>query len=147
MPDILHKVGIKSSSPAGTYKALTTGPRLAAWWTRDTQADTAVGGTIRFRFGEGGFDMKILDLAPGRHVLWEVIDGPQDWLRTKVRFDLSHDREHTVVLFKHEGWREPSEFMHHCSTKWATFLMSLKALVETGHGALWPNDVKIDEMN
>ena len=36
------------------------------------------------------------------------------------------------MLFQHEGWREPVEFMHHCSTKWGTFLMSLKSLVETG---------------
>ena len=34
--------------------------------------------------------------------------------------------------------------MHHCSTKWATFLMSLKSLVETGKGAPYPNDVLID---
>jgi hypothetical protein len=25
----------------------------------------------------------------------------------------------TTVLFKYEGWQEPVEFMHHCSTKWA----------------------------
>ncbi len=33
--------------------------------------------------------------------------------------------------------------MHHCSTKWAMFLMSLKAFVETGRGAPFPNDVHI----
>jgi hypothetical protein len=33
--------------------------------------------------------------------------------------------------------------MHHCSTKWATFLMSLKGLIETGNGAAFPNDVHI----
>ena len=33
--------------------------------------------------------------------------------------------------------------MHHCSTKWAMFLMSLKSLVETGTGAPFPNDVHI----
>ena len=33
--------------------------------------------------------------------------------------------------------------MHHCSTKWATFLMSLKPLVETGAGAPAPRDVQI----
>ena len=33
--------------------------------------------------------------------------------------------------------------MSHCSTKWATFLMSLKALVETGTGAPHPRDVRI----
>ena len=34
--------------------------------------------------------------------------------------------------------------MHHCSTKWAVFLMSLKSLVETGKGDPYPNDIKID---
>jgi hypothetical protein len=37
--------------------------------------------------------------------------------------------------------------MHHCSTKWAVFLMSLKALVETGNGTPAPGDVKIDNWN
>ena len=37
--------------------------------------------------------------------------------------------------------------MHHCSTKWAIFLMSLKSLLETGKGAPHPNDVKIDNWN
>jgi hypothetical protein len=49
------------------------------------------------------------------------------------------------VLFKHEGWREPVEFMHHCSTKWATFLMSLKETVETGQGRPHPDDVRISD--
>jgi hypothetical protein len=33
--------------------------------------------------------------------------------------------------------------MHHCSTKWATFLMSIKSLVEAGKGAPYPDDVHI----
>ena len=40
-------------------------------------------------------------------------------------------------------WKEAGEFMAHCSTKWAIFLMSLKSLVETGKGAPYPNDVQI----
>lgn len=33
--------------------------------------------------------------------------------------------------------------MHHCSTKWAVYLMSLKALVETGKGNPNPHDPHI----
>jgi hypothetical protein len=33
--------------------------------------------------------------------------------------------------------------MHHCSTKWATFLLSLKDLVENGKGRPEPRDTKI----
>ncbi len=47
------------------------------------------------------------------------------------------------VLFKRQDWSEPVEFMHHCSTKWATYLLSLKSLVETQSGSSNPNDIHI----
>jgi uncharacterized protein YndB with AHSA1/START domain len=144
MPDILHKVGIKSSSPRDVYKALTTPEGLAAWWTTTTQGEIGVGGGLQFRFGNGGFDMKILELDPDRHVLWQVVDGPEEWLGTKVRFDLDQRDDWTIVLFKHEGWKQPVEFMHHCSTKWAISLLGLKSLLETGKGSPWPNEIKLD---
>jgi len=147
MVDILHKVGVKSS-PNDTYKALATREGLAGWWTIDTQGESNVGGVLKFRFGaKGGFDMKVLELDPAKRVLWQVVEGPEEWIGTKVSFDLKKDGDYTSVLFKHQGWKEPVEFMHHCSTKWAIYLMSLKSLVETGKGAPDPNDVKIDSWN
>lgn len=146
MADILHRVGIKSS-PEETYKALCTREGLAGWWTPDTQGQSEVGGVLRFRFGAGGFDMKVMELQPGKRVVWTVVAGPEEWVGTKVRWDLKAEGAYTIVLFKHEGWREPVEFMHHCSTKWAVFLLSLKQLLETGHGAPDPDDVKIDNWN
>ena len=144
MPDILHKVGIRSSSPSDVYKALTTIKDLSAWWTSDTRGDTKVGGVIQFRFGTGGFDMKVLKLQPAKCVLWQVVDGPEEWLGTKISFDIKQNDDWTIVLFKHADWKEPVEFMHHCSTKWAVFLLSLKSLLETGKGAPWPNEIKLD---
>jgi uncharacterized protein YndB with AHSA1/START domain len=146
MPDILHRVGIRSSSD-DVYHALTAPERLAAWWTNDTQGDGDVGGVLRFRFGAGGFDMKVVELDHAKRVLWQVIDGPQEWIGTKVRWELRQDGDYTILLFKHEDWKEPVEFMHHCSTKWGVFLMSLKSLLETGKGAPDPDDVKIDDWN
>ena len=64
--------------------------------------------------------MKVAELNPGRLVRWEVVEGPPEWVGTHVQWDLRQDGDYTVVLFKHEGWREPVEFMHHCSTKWGT---------------------------
>ena len=147
MPDILHRVGIKSS-PDAVYKALATREGLAAWWTNDTQGKSTVGGMLQFRFSSGGaeiggFDMKVLELDPAKRVLWQVVDGPAEWIGTKVSFDLKQAGDHAIVLFKHEGWKKPVEFMHHCSTKWAIYLMSLKSLVETGKGAPNPNDTHI----
>jgi uncharacterized protein YndB with AHSA1/START domain len=145
MPDILHRVGIKSSSPDGTYHALTTIEGLSGWWARDTSGDTNVGGVIAFHFVPGGFDMKVLELDPAKRVLWEVVEGPEEWIGTKVSWDLKQDGEYTIILFKHQGWKEPVEFMHHCSTKWAAYLLSLKQLLETGEGTPDPDDVQISD--
>ena len=147
MVDILHRVGIKSS-PDEVYKALTTREGLAAWWTNGTQGEGKVGGVTQFRFSAGGaeiggFDMKVLDLQPAKRVQWQVAGGPEEWIGTQVSFDLEQSGDHAIVLFKHQGWREPVEFMHHCSTKWAIYLMSLKSLLETGQGAPNPNDTHI----
>ena len=143
MVDILHRVGVEAT-PERVFEALTTTDGLAGWWTTDTHGDGDVGGVLQFRFGEkGGFDMNVRELDHGKHVLWEVVDGPEEWIGTHVDWELRHENERTTVLFRHLGWREPVEFMHHCSTKWATYLMSLKSLVETGTGAPSPRDVHV----
>jgi uncharacterized protein YndB with AHSA1/START domain len=147
MVDILHRAGIKASA-AEVYAALTTVEGLAGWWTTNTQGKgNDLGGVLQFRFGAGGFDMKVVELDPDKRVLWEVVDGPEEWIGTQVDWSLDQVDDYTVVLFKHQGWKEPVEFMHHCSTKWAVFLMSLKSLIETGKGAPDPHDVKIDNWN
>ena len=145
--DILHRVGIASSTPDDVYAALTTLDGLSGWWASDTQGDTTVGGVLQFRFEAGGIDLKVVELEPATRVLWQVVDGPEEWIGTTVSWDLRKDGDYTIVLFTHEGWKEPVEFMHHCSTKWGVFMMSLKSLVETGKGAPEPRDVKIDNWN
>jgi uncharacterized protein YndB with AHSA1/START domain len=147
MFEILHRIGIKAS-PDKVYQALATPEGLASWWTTDTTGDRKVGGHLTFRFTADGkelgvFGMKILDLDPGARVAWQVASGPGEWVGSKIHFELKQEEGYTVVLFRHEGWREPVEFMYHCSTKWAIFLMSLKSLVESGKGNPSPRDVSI----
>ncbi len=144
MSDILHRIGAVAA-PDEVYRALTTLEGLAGWWTQDVAGDEEVGGVLRFRFPQGGFDMRVVEKRPARLVRWEVVDGPQEWVGTTVQFELKREDDYTIVLFRHEGWREPVEFMSHCSTKWATFLMSLKNLVETGKGEPAPHDVRISD--
>jgi uncharacterized protein YndB with AHSA1/START domain len=147
MVDILHRVGVKSPSPEKVYDTLTTIDGLAGWWTEDTKGDAEVGGVVAFRFPRGGFDMEVVEQQPSEHVKWKVVDGPEEWVGTTIDWQLRQDGDYTVVLFKHQGWKEPVEFMHHCSTKWGSYLMSMKSLVETGSGAPAPNDVHIEELD
>jgi uncharacterized protein YndB with AHSA1/START domain len=146
MVDILHRVGVKTPTPENVYDALTTVDGLAGWWTSDTKGSGDAGGVLKFRFPPvGGFDMEVVEVRPPEQVVWRVIDGPDEWVGTTIEWVLSQQGEYTVVLFRHQGWKEPVEFMYHCSTKWGSFLMSLKALVETGEGAPAPRDVAISD--
>jgi uncharacterized protein YndB with AHSA1/START domain len=146
MVDILHRIGVRTPAPDKVYDALTTVDGLADWWTDDTKGTgDEIGGVLEFRFPVGGFDMEVIDLRPAERVAWRVVDGPEEWIGTTIEWDLHQADDCTVVLFAHRGWREPVEFMHHCSTKWGSFLMSLKSLVETGRGAPAPRDVQISD--
>ena len=145
MLDILHRVGIRDTAPDKVYDALTTIDGLSGWWTDDTKGDPSLDGVVRFRFPVGGFDMRIVELKPTERVVWQVVDGPEEWLGTTVDWSLRQEGDYTIVLFEHRGWAQPVEFMYHCSTKWATFLMSLKSMIESGQGAPAPRDVAISD--
>ena len=146
MVDILHRVGVETATPQKVYDALTTVEGLAGWWTEETTGTTDVGGVLEFRFPPiGGFDMEVVEAQAPERVSWRVVDGPEEWIGTTVEWDLRQEGDWTIVLFAHRGWREPVEFMHHCSTKWGSFLLSLKGLVETGDGSPAPGDVVISD--
>jgi uncharacterized protein YndB with AHSA1/START domain len=150
MADIVHRVGIKAPL-AKVYAALSTVDGLAGWWTTATTGTSKVGGVIAFRFHTetgaeiGGFDMEVLELVSNEKVRWRVKDGPAEWIGTEIEFLLRRQDDYTVVLFAHRGWREEVEFMAHCSTKWATFLVSLRDLAETGQGRPAPRDLRIGD--
>lgn len=144
MPEIIHRVGIACSANE-VYNALTTDKGLSQWWTTDTTGAGAVGSIIQFRFGGSGPDFEVAELQPDLRVRWKHSgDMPGAWIGTEVSFQLQSEANQTVVGFSHSGWKETSDFMAHCSTKWAVFLLSLKAALETGAGQPYPNDVHID---
>jgi len=143
MADTLHRVGIRSSADK-VFEALSKEAGLAGWWTKNVNASPVVGALDQFRFGDYGFNaMKVLELSLGRRVKWQCVDGAKEWIGTELTFDLREENGVTVVLFTQRGWKEQVEFMHYCSTKWGTYLLSLKSLCETGRGAPYPEDVDI----
>jgi uncharacterized protein YndB with AHSA1/START domain len=142
MPDILHRVGVQGTA-ARVFEALATVDGLSHWWMVGTTGDPEVGGTLHFSPDGGGFEMKVLESKPGEVVKWQCVGGPDEWVGTDLTFRLLQKDRQTFVLFTHAGWRDPVEFMHHCSTKWAMFLLSLRNWVERGEGRPHPYDVKI----
>ena len=142
--EINHRVGIKAS-PESIYEALTTNEGLTTWWTNDISGAGAVGSTIKFRFNGGGPDFTVTKLIPNKTVCWQHSGNmPESWMGTAIIFQLEAAEGQTIVRFTHANWQEATDFMAHCSTKWAVFLLSLKDALETGKGKPFPNDVQID---
>jgi uncharacterized protein YndB with AHSA1/START domain len=151
MIDIIHRIGIQAPA-AEVYRGVASVDGVAGWWTRETTGESKVGGvmTVRFRNDDveiGRIDLEVLTLDPDREVRWRVKAGPPEWIGTDVTFSLAQEGAYTVLLFGHRNWREAVEFTAHCSMKWATFLLSLRQLVETGEGRPAPEDLKIDNWN
>ncbi|HEY4108130.1 SRPBCC domain-containing protein [Puia sp.] len=160
MPDI-HQSVLIGASAENVYRALTTQEGLAAWWTPDTTARAEVNSIARFPFGPDYFkEMKITQLKPGELVKWTCISGAAEWTGTALSFTLlpgskatllrlhpeaqdqigqQSEPEGTLLIFRHDGWREDTPMFAECSYTWGQFLRSLKLLCETGEGRPWPN--------
>ncbi len=144
MHDILHCIGIQAT-PQKVYAALSEQKGLAGWWTKDTKAEAKVGALLQFRFGNHGFnDMKVVRLVRGRQVHWHCVDGAKEWIGTRLTFDLKREGDRTIVVFTQHGWKKQTDLLRYCNTKWATYLLSLKSLVEKGKGLPYPKDIDID---
>ena len=142
MANICLTIGTKAPADK-MMAALNTIDGLNNWWTSDTSGDTVIGGIIIFRFGEnGGMDMRVQESNPQK-VTWECMTGPDEWVGTKLHFLVEENEGHAQLMFKHEGWAAETSFHHHCSMKWAVFLLSLKQYLDTGEGRAFPNDIQI----
>jgi uncharacterized protein YndB with AHSA1/START domain len=139
MPDILHRVGI-AAEPMRVFEALTTLAGIQGWWVSTATGDAAEG--TAFEFGNR-HRLEVTHADPSV-VRWRYTGTMSEWLDTEIEFRLEWRENQTFVNFSHRDWREPTEMMRHCSTKWATFLVSLKELVERGDGRPTPRDVKIE---
>ncbi|SRR5579871_4774900 len=129
MPNIVHRVGMAKVAPERVYWAVSTKEGFASLWTVQTIGQAIEGDFLAFRFaGNGaGTGFEVLELLPDKRAAFKCIDGPKEWLDT-------HLAGETILLFKHCGWREEGEFMHHCSTQWGYFLVGLKKFLEGGEG-------------
>jgi len=144
MPDIRHRVAI-SAPLESVYEAVATTEGISEWWTRNgVRGESSEGSKLEFFFGQPNpaAVMEVARLDPSGHVSWNCVDGADEWVGTKLTFDLNHKDDETVVLFTHADWREPVEFMAHCSARWAYFLLSLKSYLEAGKGTPFPEDLK-----
>lgn len=135
---------VLEAAPAAVYAALTTPAGLRGWWTSDCDVSTAIGGTLRFRFGAHWKAMRIERLDPDREVRWACTEAHIDmaqfrrtdeWIGTQIIFRLSPlGGGRSRVDFEHVGLVPTFECWGVCNDGWHHFLGSLRQFTETGRG-------------
>jgi len=141
---IIHQIGVKSK-PERIYELLTTDDGLSQWWTHDTTGAGSVGSVIEFKFNDISLLFEVTKLIKNNRVVWKHKgDMPDSWKGTEIVFKLNQEENQTLINFSHKNWNKPSDFMAHCCTKWAVFLLSLKDVAEKGEGNPFPNDRQIN---
>jgi len=145
MADIRHRVGIKAPLDE-VFGQIATLEGLRRWWTTTVEGEAGAGGELRFFFGgeEPAASMEVSAFEEGALVEWRCVQGPDDWVGSTQRFELSEQDGQIVVLFSHAGWPEANEFFAHCSMRWASFLLSMKSGCEGWGFKPWPYDLKTD---
>ena len=116
------------------YKAISTIEGLSNWWTTQTTGESKVDGIIQFRFGEGGPDMKVIEMKPNESVTWECVAGPEDWMGTTFTFNLDENEGKTRVRFEQAGYKEANDFYASCAFSWGRYMESLRQYCQTGNG-------------
>lgn len=123
-------------SPIATvYKALTSEKGLGEVWTKKLKVKPEIGFINEFDFDEGyTTKMKTIELIENKRIVWECIDSDEEWIGTKISFELTEENNVTTITLKHFEWRELTDFYRWCSYNWAMFLFSLKTYCENQKG-------------
>lgn len=130
MESIEHINYIKSPI-ATVYKVLTSEEGLGAVWTKNLKVKPEVGFVNEFDFDEGYITkFKITELKENHKIVWECTASDEEWVGTKVSFELKEKEGTTTITLKHYDWKARTDFYRWCNYNWAMFLFRLKNYCE-----------------
>jgi activator of HSP90 ATPase len=132
MADVLHQVGVNSSSKE-LYEILTTEEGLQSWWSQHSDIDGAKV-TVSFYNGMVTFVLNVAESVPGEKVVWEVEGGPPDWADTTITWTISEHEGQTMLHLAHSGFASTAGNFAAVNYNWGWYVTSIKFLLEKGEG-------------
>jgi uncharacterized protein YndB with AHSA1/START domain len=133
MKEIRHNVVIKAPAEK-VYRAITTQEGIESWWCKQTTVKPELGFTNVFIFGKSRNEMKVTGLSLDKRTEWECVNSIEEWIGTRISFELEDREEKTLLRFTHGGWQALTDTFADCNYSWALFMKSLKSFCETGLG-------------
>jgi hypothetical protein len=103
---------------------------VSKWWSEDMEGSSGnLNDVFTVRFGETFITSKIVELVPGKKIVWEVIDCYKHWLKdkkewkgTKMSWEIMADKDATQINFTHIGLVPEIECYNGCETAWDFYI-------------------------
>ncbi len=117
--------------------------RVTAWWTENTEGSTTnLNDEFTVHFGETFSRFKIVELIPGKKLIWYVLDcnlhwmnDKKEWKGTKIIWELSGLENSSRISMTHIGMNAGIECFEDCTKGWNHYVtVSLFNLIEQGRG-------------
>jgi hypothetical protein len=129
-------------SPEEVFAAVNN---VRGWWSEEIDGSTDTLGA-EFTFHQKDFHrstQKITELAPGKKVVWHVLDShinyvkdKTEWKGTDIVFEMTKKDDKTELRFTHAGLVPVFECYGDCSDAWGFYINdSLRSLITTGKGS------------
>ncbi len=119
--------------------------RVSDWWTKNIKgASQKLGDNFTVNFGETFVDFKIVELIPGKKIVWQVtnsnlhwINDKKEWNDTQVVWDISTRNNETTIQMTHVGLVPGVECYDNCENGWNHYVgVSLLSLLTKNIGVL-----------
>jgi len=125
-----------SETPKNIYEMLLDIPK---WWSGlfgevITGKSQNIGDEFSFRAGDGMHysKQKLIELVPDKKITWQVTESKltflkkqDEWVGTKIGFDISKEGNKTHVTFTHQGLVPDIECYDSCTDAWTQYLKNL----------------------
>jgi len=85
----------------------------------------------------------VLKCAPSAEFELEMVRADEDWMHTKVGFELEEKAGVTEVRFHHRGWPSENEHFRISSFCWAMYLRVLKRHLEHGENVPYERRLEV----
>lgn len=132
---------IVSNSPKEVYHAINN---VRGWWSEEIEGSTdKLNAVWNYHYQDvHRCKMKIIELVPGRRVVWQVLDNyfsftkdKEEWTGNTIVFDITEKDNATHLQVTQIGLVPEYECYDVCENAWNTYIQkSLYSLITTGKG-------------
>jgi uncharacterized protein YndB with AHSA1/START domain len=132
MADILHDFPI-AVAPTRVFEGISSPEGLDRWWTARSSGSPIEGTEYQLWFGpEYDWRAVVTRARPGSGFELRITRAADDWMDTRIGFELAVIPTGTQVRFHHTGWPAANEHYRISCYCWAMYLRILRRSLEFG---------------